>query len=140
MLVGAGGAGRALAFGAKSRGARVVIFNRKFGNYLQLFSLSYGVFALFLIWINFLEERAKALAQAVSGEAFPIESLDTFCPMNGMILANASAIGMEPNIDATPVPKVFFGCMGLFCRFVSCFSMSTERIITNQYFLDFRRH
>lgn len=31
VLVGAGGAGRALAFGAKSRGARVVIFNRNFG-------------------------------------------------------------------------------------------------------------
>lgn len=32
VLVGAGGAGRAIAFGAKSRGARVVIFNRNFGN------------------------------------------------------------------------------------------------------------
>lgn len=31
MLVGAGGAGRALAFGAKSRGARVVIFDIDFG-------------------------------------------------------------------------------------------------------------
>ena len=31
VLVGAGGAGRALAFGAKSRGARVVVFNRNFG-------------------------------------------------------------------------------------------------------------
>lgn len=31
VLVGAGGAGRAMAFGAKSRGARVVIFNRNFG-------------------------------------------------------------------------------------------------------------
>lgn len=32
VLVGAGGAGRALAYGAKSRGARVVIFNRNYGN------------------------------------------------------------------------------------------------------------
>ncbi|GMP40571.1 hypothetical protein CsSME_00010960 [Camellia sinensis var. sinensis] len=31
VLVGAGGAGRALAFGAKSRGARVVIFDIDFG-------------------------------------------------------------------------------------------------------------
>lgn len=31
VLVGAGGAGRALAFGAKSRGARVVIFDLDFG-------------------------------------------------------------------------------------------------------------
>lgn len=37
VLVGAGGAGRAIAFGAKSRGARVVIFNRNFG---KLFSLN----------------------------------------------------------------------------------------------------
>lgn len=31
MLAGAGGAGRALAVGAKSRGARVVIFDIDFG-------------------------------------------------------------------------------------------------------------
>lgn len=31
VLVGAGGAGRALAVGAKSRGARVVIFDFDFG-------------------------------------------------------------------------------------------------------------
>ncbi|KAL2499816.1 Bifunctional 3-dehydroquinate dehydratase/shikimate dehydrogenase [Abeliophyllum distichum] len=81
VLVGAGGAGRAIAFGAKSRGARVVIFNRRF-------------------------ERAKALAKAVSGEALPYEYLEEFCPEKGMILANASAVGMEPNEDQTPVPKV----------------------------------
>lgn len=33
VLVGAGGAGRALAFGAKSRGARVIIFDIDFGMY-----------------------------------------------------------------------------------------------------------
>lgn len=80
VLIGAGGAGRALAFGAKSRGARVIIFNRNY-------------------------ERARALAKAVSGEALPYESLDRFRPVNGMILANASAIGMEPNSDQSPVSK-----------------------------------
>ncbi|CAN1199933.1 Bifunctional 3-dehydroquinate dehydratase/shikimate dehydrogenase, chloroplastic [Linum perenne] len=81
VVIGAGGAGRALAFGARSRGVkRVVIFNRNF-------------------------ERAKALAAAVSGEALPYESLDDFQPEKGMILANASAIGMEPNTDITPVSK-----------------------------------
>lgn len=84
VLVGAGGAGRAIAFGAKSRGARVVIFNRNF-------------------------ERAKALALAVSGEAFPYEYLNTYCPEKGMILANASAVGMQPNIDQTPVCKESLG-------------------------------
>lgn len=34
VLAGAGGAGRALAFGAKSRGARVVIFDIDYGIYL----------------------------------------------------------------------------------------------------------
>ena len=37
VLVGAGGAGRALAFGAKSRGAQVFIFDIDFGIYLELF-------------------------------------------------------------------------------------------------------
>lgn len=31
VLVGAGGAGRALAFGAKSRGARIVVFDIDYG-------------------------------------------------------------------------------------------------------------
>nr|POE78945.1 bifunctional 3-dehydroquinate dehydratase/shikimate dehydrogenase, chloroplastic [Quercus suber] len=42
------------------------------------------------------KERAKALAGAVSGEALLYE---------GTILANASAVGMEPNTDQTPVSK-----------------------------------
>ncbi|PON57195.1 Pentafunctional AroM protein [Parasponia andersonii] len=80
VLVGAGGAGRALAFGAKDRGAQIVIFNRNY-------------------------ERAKALASAVSGEAFQFEYLNSFCPEEGMILANASSFGMEPNINQSPVSK-----------------------------------
>ncbi|GLU07447.1 hypothetical protein SLE2022_244060 [Rubroshorea leprosula] len=80
VLVGAGGAGRALAFGAKGRGARVFIFNRNY-------------------------ERAKSLADAVSGEALPYECLEKFCPEKGMILANSSAIGMDPNSHQSPIPK-----------------------------------
>ncbi|XP_061342553.1 bifunctional 3-dehydroquinate dehydratase/shikimate dehydrogenase, chloroplastic-like [Gastrolobium bilobum] len=80
VLVGAGGAGRALAYGAKSRGARVVIFNRNY-------------------------ERAKALAHAVSGEALPYEFLDRFSPESRMILANASSVGMEPNSNESPITK-----------------------------------
>lgn len=51
-------------------------------------------------------ERAQSLARAVSGEALPIEQLNTYCPENGMILANCSAIGMEPDVHLTPVSKV----------------------------------
>lgn len=81
MLVGAGGAGRALAFGAQSRGARIVIFD------IDL-------------------DRAKALAAAVSGEAMPYENLASFQPEKGAILANATPIGMHPNKDRIPVPEV----------------------------------
>ncbi|XXG79323.1 hypothetical protein AAC387_Pa09g0422 [Persea americana] len=88
VLVGAGGAGRALAFGAKSRGARIVIFN---GNY----------------------ERAKSLASAVSGEARPYKEINSFCPEKRMILANATSVGMQPNSDNTPVSKEVLGAYDL---------------------------
>lgn len=82
VLVGAGGAGRALAFGAKSRGARVVVFDIDFG-------------------------RAKSLANDVSGEAYPFEDLSSFQPENGAILANATPLGMHPNTaDRIPIPEI----------------------------------
>ncbi|KAJ8760717.1 hypothetical protein K2173_017791 [Erythroxylum novogranatense] len=84
VLVGAGGAGRALAFGAKSRGARVLIFDIDF-------------------------ERAKSLAQAVSGEAQPFENLAHFQPENKAILANATPVGMHPNTDRIPVAEATLG-------------------------------
>ncbi|KAL7594424.1 hypothetical protein Lser_V15G28199 [Lactuca serriola] len=52
-----------------------------------------------------ISERAESLARAVSGEALPIEQLDAYCPENGMILANCSAIGMELDVHLTPVSK-----------------------------------
>lgn len=80
MLAGAGGAGRALAFGAKSRGARVVIFDIDF-------------------------ERAKSLASDVMGEARPFEDILNFQPEKGAILANATPLGMHPNTDRVPVSE-----------------------------------
>ncbi|XP_071732300.1 bifunctional 3-dehydroquinate dehydratase/shikimate dehydrogenase, chloroplastic-like [Rutidosis leptorrhynchoides] len=80
VLVGAGGAGRALSFGANFRGARVIIFDIDF-------------------------ERAKALAQAVSGKALPFDQLTTFRPEKGAVLANATPIGMHPNKDRIPVSE-----------------------------------
>ncbi|KAK6232818.1 hypothetical protein SCA6_002891 [Theobroma cacao] len=74
VLVGAGGAGRALAFGAKSRGSRIVIFDIDF-------------------------ERAKSLACAVSGEARVFEEVVNFQPEKGAILANATPLGMHPKTD-----------------------------------------
>ncbi|CAI9280586.1 unnamed protein product [Lactuca saligna] len=55
--------------------------------------------------IVLISERAESLARAVSGEALPIEQLDAYCPENGIILANCSAIGMEPDVHLTPVSK-----------------------------------
>ncbi|KAL6013007.1 hypothetical protein ACLOJK_003497 [Asimina triloba] len=104
VLVGAGGAGRALAFGAKSRGARIVIFNRNY-------------------------ERAKALAQAVGGEARPFEEKDSFCPEKGMILANASAVGMQPRTDQTPVAKEALGAYDLV--FDSVYTPRNTRLLTH---------
>ncbi|KAH6796150.1 hypothetical protein C2S51_037136 [Perilla frutescens var. frutescens] len=85
ILVGSGGAGRALAFGAKTRGARVVVFDIDF-------------------------ERAKSLAAAVSAEALPFEDLLTFQPEKDAILANATPLGMHPHVDRRiPVPEETLG-------------------------------
>uniref|UniRef100_A0A0D6R304 shikimate dehydrogenase (NADP(+)) n=1 Tax=Araucaria cunninghamii TaxID=56994 RepID=A0A0D6R304_ARACU len=80
VVIGAGGAGKAIAFGAKQKGARVVVANRNY-------------------------ERAKALASLVGGESIPLDKLDTFQPETGMILANTSSVGMHPNVNQTPIPK-----------------------------------
>lgn len=81
VLVGAGGAGRALAFGAKRRGARLIIFDIDY-------------------------ERAKSLACSVSGDAQPYEDLPNFRPEKGAILANATPLGMHSNVDRIPVDEV----------------------------------
>ncbi|KAH9322626.1 hypothetical protein KI387_017265, partial [Taxus chinensis] len=80
VVVGAGGAGKALAYGAKEKGARVAIANRNY-------------------------ERAKMLANLVGGEAIPLDKLDSFWPENGMILANTTSVGMHPNVNETPISK-----------------------------------
>ncbi|XP_010240938.1 PREDICTED: bifunctional 3-dehydroquinate dehydratase/shikimate dehydrogenase, chloroplastic isoform X2 [Nelumbo nucifera] len=80
VVIGAGGAGKSLAYGAKEKGARVVIANRTY-------------------------ERAKQLANVIGGEAIPLDELGDFHPENKMILANATPIGMQPKVDETPIPK-----------------------------------
>ncbi|KAK8946981.1 hypothetical protein KSP39_PZI007122 [Platanthera zijinensis] len=78
VVLGAGGAGKALAYGAKEKGARVVIANRTY-------------------------ERARELANLVGGEAISLTDLENFHPEEGMILANTTSIGMDPNIHETPI-------------------------------------
>uniref|UniRef100_A0A0D3B9Z2 shikimate dehydrogenase (NADP(+)) n=2 Tax=Brassica oleracea var. oleracea TaxID=109376 RepID=A0A0D3B9Z2_BRAOL len=80
VVIGAGGAGKALAYGAKEKGAKVVIANRTY-------------------------ERAVKLAEAIGGRALSLTDLDNFHPEDGMVLANTTSMGMQPNVDETPISK-----------------------------------
>lgn len=57
MLAGAGGAGRALAFGARSRGARIIVFDVDYGEHLGSLLLIY--MELFQIESNNLDRESK---------------------------------------------------------------------------------
>lgn len=80
VVIGAGGAGKALAYGAKEKGARIVIANRTY-------------------------DRARELADVIGGDALTLSDLDNYHPEDGMILANTTSIGMQPKVDETPVSK-----------------------------------
>lgn len=80
VVIGAGGAGKAIAYGAKEKGARVVIANRTY-------------------------DRARELADIVGGDALSLAELNSFHPEDGMILANTTSIGMQPKVDETPISK-----------------------------------
>ncbi|XP_057957467.1 bifunctional 3-dehydroquinate dehydratase/shikimate dehydrogenase, chloroplastic-like isoform X3 [Malania oleifera] len=80
VVIGAGGAGKALAYGAKEKGARVVIANRTY-------------------------DRARELADTIGGDALSISELNNFHPEDGMVLANTTSIGMQPKVEETPISK-----------------------------------
>lgn len=80
VVMGAGGAGKALAYGGKQKGARVVVANRSY-------------------------DKAKTLADKVGGEAITLAELENFHPEDGMVLANTTSVGMKPKTDQTPIPK-----------------------------------
>ncbi|KAI6692533.1 hypothetical protein NL676_020243 [Syzygium grande] len=80
VVLGAGGAGKSLAYGAAQKGARVVVANRTF-------------------------ERAKELAEKVGGQAMTLAEVENFHPEEGMVLANTTSVGMKPKIDETPMAK-----------------------------------
>lgn len=54
----------------------------------------------------FLQERARELADTIGGHALSISELDNFQPESHMILANTTSIGMQPNVNETPISKV----------------------------------
>lgn len=77
LLMGAGGAGRAIAIGIKDRGAKITI--------------SDGI-----------RERAERLAEELGARHVSWEDReDTGCD----VIMNATPIGMHPNVDASPVSK-----------------------------------
>ncbi|KAB2597271.1 bifunctional 3-dehydroquinate dehydratase/shikimate dehydrogenase [Pyrus ussuriensis x Pyrus communis] len=88
VVIGAGGAGKALAYGAKQKGARIAIANRTY-------------------------DRARELADTIGGDALSLADLDNFHPEDGMILANTTSIGMQPKVDETPISKHALGSYSL---------------------------
>ncbi|GIL79626.1 hypothetical protein Vretifemale_8933 [Volvox reticuliferus] len=80
VIIGAGGAGRALAFGAATKGARVVIANRS-------------------------QERADQLAAALGTSATSCSWEDLVLGrVTGDVLANSTSLGMTPHVEESPVP------------------------------------
>ena len=77
LLLGAGGAARAIAYGAASQGVEVTIANRTY-------------------------ERAKALAAELSCPVVPWEKR---AEVEHDILANSTSLGMYPSVRTTPFPK-----------------------------------
>ncbi|KAK9139466.1 hypothetical protein Scep_009147 [Stephania cephalantha] len=80
VVMGAGGTGKALSYGAKAKGARVVVANRTYS-------------------------RAKEIADSVGGEALALAELENYHPEEGAILANTTCVGMQPNDNESPIPK-----------------------------------
>ncbi|XVF42545.1 hypothetical protein PTKIN_Ptkin01aG0372000 [Pterospermum kingtungense] len=80
VVIGAGGAGKALAYGGYEKGARVVVANRTY-------------------------DKAAELASKVGGQALTLAELNDFHPEEGMILVNTTSVGMEPKIEETLVSK-----------------------------------
>jgi 3-dehydroquinate dehydratase / shikimate dehydrogenase len=80
MILGAGGAARAIAYGLKQRGAQVVITSRT-------------------------AERTKQLAEKFDCRALDWENRYAVTPD---ILINCTPIGMHPNVDQTPYERHHF--------------------------------
>jgi shikimate dehydrogenase len=81
LILGAGGAARAIAFGVLAEGGRVTLTDVE-------------------------AEKAAALARDLQVQAIPLTELDR-CP--GAILVNATPVGMAPQVDAIPLPPELLG-------------------------------
>lgn len=92
VIIGAGGAARALAFGAASKGAHVVVANRN-------------------------RERAEQLIAALGKTAAGATVADWDAlqrgEVTGDVLANSTSVGMHPKEDESPVPASVTAKFGL---------------------------
>ncbi|KAB5529369.1 hypothetical protein DKX38_019450 [Salix brachista] len=98
VVLGAGGAGKSLAYGAAQKGARVVVANRTFGNALAMRFTAY----------IFQFKRAKELADKVGGLAMTLAEAENFHPEDGMVLANITSHALKHYclvFDAIYTPK-----------------------------------
>ena len=77
LVLGAGGTARAIGFGLKEKGAKVILANRTIA-------------------------KGEALARDLNCDCYPITDL-TGLTVDALV--NTTSVGMEPLIDATPVPK-----------------------------------
>lgn len=80
LLIGAGGAARALAFGLKAEKVNLIITNRS-------------------------REKGELLAEQAGARFLP---LDDVLSMTYDIVINATSVGMYPNVDESPVPDEIF--------------------------------
>lgn len=90
VMLGAGGAAQAIGFAANARGAKVVIANRT-------------------------KSKAEKLASSISDTTKVVDWEDVQAgKISGDILANTTSLGMQPNVDSTPVPdKAILGNFSL---------------------------
>ena len=79
VLVGAGGAARAIGFGVLFGGGNLTV-------------------------LNILEDEGKTLARDLGVDYYPLSHIDK---INCEILINATPVGMYPNIDAMPVEEQY---------------------------------
>ena len=77
LIIGAGGAAKAIATEASNRGARVIIANRTL-------------------------KKAKIIASQIKGGVIPIDQIDS-CPYD--IIINTTTVGMSPKIEEMAIPQ-----------------------------------
>jgi len=82
VLLGAGGAARAIGFGLRERGLRLIVVNRS-------------------------KERGRALGEELKCDYLPISSLARMKAgeFEADVIINATSLGMYPRDGETPVPK-----------------------------------